>query len=55
MIKKVTGDKGLAKFQQANCTDCHFADKKKVGTGEPCCTFARRLEVKGEKCLSMRY
>lgn len=31
-------DKWLVDFQRRNCTDCKFADKPKVGTGEPCCT-----------------
>ena len=37
-------EEGLAKFQRQNCSDCYFADKPKVGTGEPCCTYPSKLD-----------
>ena len=28
----------LSHLQKKNCSGCLFSDRKKVGTGEPCCT-----------------
>ena len=52
----ITGDQGMAEFQLNNCKGCYFADKPRVGTGEPCCQYAFRLDVtnKGTKCLTKR-
>jgi len=46
----------MDEFQRENCTDCRYADKPKVGTGEPCCTYAGKLETDraGRVCLSWR-
>ena len=44
----------MVKFQEKNCRGCYFADKKKVGTGEPCCSYGFRLEVKDDRCLARR-
>ncbi len=41
-------------FQEANCRGCRFADDEKVGTGEPCCTYAFQLNVVEGKCLTRR-
>ena len=55
MTIKKTGHIGMAKFQQDNCQGCYFADKPKVGTGEPCCTYGFKLFTdKGIKCLGRK-
>lgn len=43
-------------FQLNNCKDCYFAEAKKVGTGEPCCTYPSQLDIdpKTETCRSKR-
>ena len=41
-------------FQRENCADCRYADKPKVGTGEPCCTHTGKLETDGKLCFSWR-
>ena len=41
-------------FQLKNCKDCYFAEAKKVGTGEPCCTYPSQLEIVAGICLSKR-
>ena len=41
-------------FQNENCRDCRYADKPKVGTGEPCCTYAGKLESNSKLCFSWR-
>lgn len=40
----------LAEWQKRNCAGCRFAEKKKVGTGEACCTYYLQYELddKGE-------
>lgn len=35
----------LAGWQKKNCVGCRFADKKKAGTGKPCCTHTGGYEV----------
>lgn len=47
-------DAGLADFQNRNCTDCYFADKKMVGSGEACCQFPRQLDIKLGLCSCWR-
>lgn len=37
-------EEGIIKFQRQNCSDCYFADKPKVGTGEACCTYPGKLD-----------
>ena len=46
----------MKEFQLKNCKDCYFADKDKVGTGEPCCTYPSKLIIDPEtgKCQSKR-
>lgn len=51
---RIVGDPHLKKYQLANCPDCRFADKKKVGSGTPCCTFPGKLESWNGKCLTRR-
>lgn len=41
-------------FQKLNCAGCRFADTKMVGTGQPCCTFPSKLDVKDGHCLSRK-
>lgn len=47
-------EKSLAIWQSNNCSRCKFADIKKVGTGEPCCTATSGPVVKGAICLARR-
>lgn len=49
-------NENLKQFQEENCHGCYFVDDKKVGTGEPCCTYSFRLKISnnGEKCLVRR-
>lgn len=47
-------DEGLKAFQNANCKGCKFADKSKVGTGEPCCQYAFKLDIKDGICHTKR-
>jgi hypothetical protein len=42
----------MKEFQEKNCRGCKFADAKKVGTGEPCCTYWQQIEVIADKCQS---
>jgi len=46
----------MKQFQLKNCKDCYFAEAKKVGTGEPCCTYPGKLIVNPETgvCESKR-
>jgi len=44
----------LAIWQSNNCSRCKFADPKKVGTGEPCCTRTQGPEPKGAICLARK-
>ncbi len=44
----------LKGFQATNCKGCKFADKKKVGSGKPCCQYAFGLDVQGDKCNTRR-
>jgi len=44
----------LAKFQEANCKGCKFAERKLVGTGKPCCTYWTSIQVEGKKCLTRK-
>ena len=52
----ITGDEGMARFQHDNCEGCYFADKPKIGTGEPCCQFGFRLTIvdEGSRCLTKK-
>lgn len=50
----ITGDMGVAEFQHNNCKDCFFAEAKKVGTGEPCCTYPSKLIADSGKCQVKR-
>ena len=45
----MNSDNGLAAFQRENCSDCNFADKLKVGTGEPCCQYPGKLDHRNRK------
>lgn len=45
-------EQALAIWQSNNCSRCYFADAKKVGTGEPCCTRLLGPEPKGAICLA---
>lgn len=45
----------LEDWQKANCKNCYFAEAKKVGTGNPCCTYPYSLVHSPEgQCLSKR-
>lgn len=46
----------MEEFQLKNCKDCFFAESKKVGTGEACCTYPDRLIVSSTtgECKSKR-
>ncbi len=45
----------LSEWQERNCSDCRFADKKKVGTGEACCTYYLQYEMDDEgECKTRR-
>ncbi len=40
-------------FQATNCAKgCRFTDSKRVGTGNPSCTYGGRLVVVGNVCYS---
>jgi hypothetical protein len=54
MEKQKIVNEGLKDFQEVNCRECNFADKEKVGTGEPCCTYAFQLECSGGICRTRR-
>ena len=43
----------LAEFQERNCRGCLYADRKKMGTGKPCCTRPLPTIVNGQ-CLNRR-
>ena len=47
-------DEGLKEFQNANCKGCKFADNEKVGTGEPACQYAFRLDIENGVCKTRR-
>lgn len=48
-------NEGMVEFQKANCAKgCRFADKPKVGTGEPCCTFCSTIDVEAGTCKTRR-
>ena len=47
-------DEGLMTFQKENCEGCKFAEKIKVGTGYPCCTYGFQLIIKDGKCETRR-
>ncbi len=36
-------DLTMDEWQIKNCKDCYFAEAKKVGTGNPCCTYPGSL------------
>lgn len=45
----------IKKFQNKNCKGCFFADVKKVGTGEPCCTKPTPAKMRdAETCIDRR-
>jgi hypothetical protein len=44
----------LAIWQSNNCSRCVFADEKKVGTGDPCCTRLNGPDPLGAICLARR-
>jgi len=45
----------LSEWQKRNCTGCRFADKKKVGTGEACCTYYLQFKMDDEgECTTKR-
>ena len=45
----------LSEWQKRNCAGCKFADEKKVGTGEGCCTFFLQYELDDEgECKTKR-
>lgn len=47
--------RSFPEWQKTNCKGCYYADSKKVGRGEPCCTFAFRLEYsESGRCLKRR-
>ncbi|KKN11989.1 hypothetical protein LCGC14_1021020 [marine sediment metagenome] len=46
-------DTYTAKFQEANCRGCRFADKATVCTGEPCCTIGLP-DIRDDKCYTRR-
>jgi hypothetical protein len=55
-VKQKKGDttKVDTTFQRMNCKGCKFADESKVGTGEPCCTYAFQLNVDNDVCRTRR-
>ncbi|OGN90737.1 MAG: hypothetical protein A2Z70_01275 [Chloroflexi bacterium RBG_13_48_17] len=46
------GEQELLSFQFLNCDGCHWADREKVGSGNPCCTFITRPQIVDGKCLT---
>lgn len=50
-------EQDLKTFQLSNCLGCRFADKKKIGTGEPCCNKAApyRVEDTTGWCIDRRH
>lgn len=48
------GDRNLIVFHNLNCVGCRFADKPKIGTGEPCCTYWQQIEVVKGHCETRR-
>ncbi len=45
----------LSEWQKRNCTGCRFADEKKIGTGDACCTFYLSIEMDSEgECKTAR-
>jgi hypothetical protein len=50
----VVKEKVLAIWQSNNCSRCKFADTKKVGTGEPCCTRTSGPVFQGAICVVRR-
>lgn len=53
-MRKQAINNALAIWQNNNCSRCKFAESKKVGTGEPCCTRPGGPEPKGAICLARR-
>ena len=45
----------LSEWQERNCAGCGFVDRKKVGTGEACCTYYLHYELDDEgECKTKR-
>jgi hypothetical protein len=45
----------MNEWQIKNCKGCKYSDDKKVGTGEPCCTYPMKLKMDNDgNCLTKK-